>query len=43
MLFELLASATSPRGPQVILPALMIAGLLFAASQAFVPKPDSKN
>ena len=34
----LFASQTAPGGPSVILPALLITGLLIAASQAFVPK-----
>ena len=34
----LFASQTAPGGPTVILPALLITGLLVAASQAFVPK-----
>jgi len=34
----LFASQTSPGGPTVILPALLIAGILVAASQLFVPK-----
>lgn len=34
----LFASAVSPRGISVILPALAGAGLLFALSQLFVPK-----
>jgi hypothetical protein len=36
----LFASQTAPGGPAVILPALLIAGLLVALSQAFVPKGD---
>lgn len=36
----LFASQTSPGGPAVILPALLIAGILIALSQAFVPKND---
>ena len=34
----LFASQTAQGGPTVILPALLITGLLVAASQAFVPK-----
>ena len=34
----LFASQTATGGPTVILPALLITGLLIAASQAFVPK-----
>jgi hypothetical protein len=34
----LFASQTAPGGPAVILPALLIAGILVAASQLFVPK-----
>ena len=36
----LFASQTAPGGPTVILPALLIAGILVALSQAFVPKGD---
>ena len=36
----LFASQTAPGGPAVILPALLIAGILVALSQAFVPKGD---
>ena len=36
----LFASQTAPGGPAVILPALLIAGILIALSQAFVPKND---
>ncbi|MGC6483847.1 MAG: hypothetical protein ACON4T_09855 [Synechococcus sp.] len=36
----LFASQTAPGGPTVILPALLIAGILIALSQAFVPKGD---
>ena len=39
----LFASQTAPGGPAVILPALLITGLLVAASQAFVPKGDDQN
>jgi hypothetical protein len=39
----LFASQTSPGGPSVILPALLITGLLVAASQAFVPKNDKND
>tara|TARA_B100000900_G_scaffold327141_1_gene287210 strand:- start:155 stop:280 length:126 start_codon:yes stop_codon:yes gene_type:complete len=39
----LFASQTAARGPAVVLPALLITGLLFAASQAFVPKGDDQN
>ena len=39
----LFASQTAPGGPTVILPALLITGLLVAASQAFVPKGGDKN
>ena len=39
----LFASQTAPGGPAVILPALLITGLLIAASQAFVPKGDDQN
>ena len=35
------ASQTAQGGPSVILPALLITGLLIAASQAFVPKNDN--
>ena len=43
-LFMLLfASQTAARGPSVVLPALLITGLLFAASQAFVPKGDDQD
>jgi len=34
----LFASQTAPDGLPVVLPALLITGLLIAASQAFVPK-----
>ena len=36
----LFASQTAPGGPAVILPALLIAGILVALSQVFVPKGD---
>ncbi|AII49243.1 hypothetical protein KR52_08810 [Synechococcus sp. KORDI-52] len=39
----LFASQTAQGGPSVILPALLITGLLVAASQAFVPKGDDQN
>ena len=39
----LFASQTSPGGATVILPALLITGLLVAASQAFVPRNDDQN
>ena len=39
----LFASQTAQGGPTVILPALLITGLLVAASQAFVPKGGDKN
>jgi hypothetical protein len=39
----LFASQTAPGGPAVILPALLITGLLVAASQAFVPKSDAND
>ena len=39
----LFASQTAQGGPTVILPALLITGLLVAASQAFVPKGDDQN
>ncbi len=39
----LFASQTAPGGPAVILPALLITGLLVAASQAFVPKSDEND
>ena len=42
-LMLLFASQTSPGGPAVILPALLITGLLVAASQAFVPKGGSDD
>ena len=40
MMPVLFASQTAPGGPAVILPALLIAGILIALSQAFVPKND---
>ena len=43
MTMLLFASQTAPGGPAVILPALLITGLLVAASQAFVPKGDDQN
>lgn len=39
----LFASQTAQGGPTVILPALLITGLLVAASQAFVPKNTDEN
>ena len=39
----LFASQTAPGGPAVILPALLITGLLIAASQAFVPKGEDQD
>ena len=39
----LFASQTAQGGPSVILPALLITGLLVAASQAFVPKGDDQD
>ena len=39
----LFASQTAQGGPTVILPALLITGLLVAASQAFVPKGGDNN
>ena len=43
MAMLLFASQTAPGGPAVILPALLITGLLVAASQAFVPKGDDQD
>ena len=39
----LFASQTAQGGPTVILPALLITGLLVAASQAFVPKGGDQD
>ena len=39
----LFASQTGPTGVSVILPALLITGLLVAASQAFVPKNNGQD
>ena len=39
----LFASQTAQGGPSVILPALLITGLLVAASQAFVPKNTDES
>ncbi|WP_413442661.1 hypothetical protein [Synechococcus sp. MIT S1220] len=39
----LFASQTAPGGAAVVLPALLITGILIAASQAFVPKSDEND
>ncbi len=43
LIMLLFASQTAQGGPSVILPALLITGLLVAASQAFVPKNTDEN